>query len=412
MTEVATKLRVRSQAVIGIAMIITLVAVLLGTYQKVFTKVVTVTVETDRAGLLLDKGSAVRAFGVPVGEVRSTKVVDGHTASVTIALDTSEARHIPNNVTASIDATTVFGAKFVNLAVPTGPVSQPIRSGDTIQATSTTVEINDVFQHALEVIDTVKPAELNTTLTSMASALNGRGEKLGELLSASNDYLTQFNDHLPAVSSDVQQANGVLKTYADVAPNLLNVADHATTTSKTLRTNQADLDMTLRDVSSASGTIGDFLEDIEKPLVSALTRLTPVTSLLNRYEPELPCIISGLASHNKRISSAFGAQEPGSQALSGFLPAQNPYTYPKDLPKLASGVGPKCYSYPDKEGGTFTHVEFDDGSAGTYTTDKGLDFSNPLKLYPDVAGSFLGQSGFAALLDSLRQDAPNAGAAK
>ncbi len=43
----------------------------------------------------------------------------------------------------------------------------------------------------------VQPADLNTTLNAVATALEGRGEQLGETLETLDPYLTRFNPELP-----------------------------------------------------------------------------------------------------------------------------------------------------------------------------------------------------------------------
>src|SRR5690606_27238131 len=122
------KMRRRLIGATGLVLIATLVAVLLGMYQKVFTPVTEVTVMSDRAGLLLDKGAAVRVSGLPVGEVRSVRQADSGQVAITVALDPDDASRIPDNVTASIKATTVFGAKFVDLEVPVTERGRRVRA--------------------------------------------------------------------------------------------------------------------------------------------------------------------------------------------------------------------------------------------------------------------------------------------
>lgn len=403
----------RGRAIIGIVVVAGLVATLWGVYQRAFTPVVMVHVRTDRAGLLLDKGSAVRAFGVRIGEVRSTHVVDGNAADVDIALDKGAAAHIPAGVKASIRATTVFGAKFVDLEPTAGAVTRPITSNSTIRADGTTIEVNDVFQHALGLIDTIRPAELDTTLTSVAGALNGRGAELGRLMTGANNYLGALQPHLDTLSTDVTRAASVAGTYADVAPQLIATADQASTTSQTLSSKQAVLDHFLTGLDGASSSLGDDLQQIEGPLAGSLRQLTPVTGLLNRYGPELGCVIAGLATHNKRLSAVVGNKTPGAQTHSTFLPAQAPYKYPQNLPKLVSGVGPRCYDVPaDQEGQTFTHIDFNDGTYGVYDNTNKISLSNPLSVYPDAAQNLLGNSGLAALVRGIADRSTAGGAGR
>ena len=47
---------------------------------------------------------------------------------------------------------------------------------------------------------TVQPAELNMTLNALATALEGRGERLGENLETLDAYLKRINPQIPTSS--------------------------------------------------------------------------------------------------------------------------------------------------------------------------------------------------------------------
>ena len=49
----------------------------------------------------------------------------------------------------------------------------------------------------------VRPADLNATLNALATALQGRGEQLGETLDKLDSYLGAIDDHLPTLRKDL-----------------------------------------------------------------------------------------------------------------------------------------------------------------------------------------------------------------
>ena len=89
---------------------------------------------------------------------------------------------IPSNARVEIKTTTVFGAKYVNIVIPDDPSTQPIQEGAVIASDSVTVEFNSVFEHLSDVLAKIEPEKLNATLGAISTALNGRGESLGEAL--------------------------------------------------------------------------------------------------------------------------------------------------------------------------------------------------------------------------------------
>ncbi|MCV4626884.1 MCE family protein, partial [Escherichia coli] len=79
----------------------------------------------------------------------------------------------PANVEAQIRATTVFGAKFVDLIYPSDPSKQRLEPGQVIVSRNVTVEANTVFQNVVDVLEQVDPAKLNSTLYALAEGVRG-----------------------------------------------------------------------------------------------------------------------------------------------------------------------------------------------------------------------------------------------
>jgi len=396
----------------GLVVIVLVSAMLIATYLKVFEPVVHVTVSADRAGLLLDKGARVRLSGVPVGEVRGTTLEPDGSVSIDVALDKGSAYRVPSDVTAQIRGTTVFGSKFVDLELPKEHPSKSaleqvaatsaIEDGAVIHAKDVTIEANDVFAHGMKVLQAVNPSELNSTLTAMSTAFDGRGEKFGQFFSDWNGYLKNLNSHLPALETDLKSSTTVLRTYADVAPALISAADHFGRTSSTLVANEQELHDVLVTVVTAAGAARTLLAAVESPLGAFITQWLPVTGLGAEYAPEIGCTIHSLHRYVKTFDPFFGgAGDHAFYAVTGFLPSQEPYTLSKNRPKLVRGVGPACYA----EEPTPAHVNFDDGTSGVYsaaaTNQPVKPADNPVSLYEETFRSWFGDSGLAALLDAL-----------
>lgn len=402
--------RVRTQLLgaIGLTVIVTISALLIATYQRAFVDVVEVTVHTDRAGLLLDKGARVRMSGVSVGEVRGTRLSEDGTVVVSVALDADTADLVPADVRASIRATTVFGAKFVDLRTPPGAGADaertPIADGAVLSADRVSVEVNDVFQHGISVLQAVDPARVNATLSAAATALDGRGRQLGEALTGWREYLDALEPHLGALESDLATADDVLRIYADVAPALLASGDHLATTSRTLVTQQDDLHALLTGTVETAGSASRLLTALDQPLRRFNREWVPVSTLLDEYSPVVGCLIDSIHNHIGIFDGFFGGfqrEQNFYYIKTGFLPGQDPYTLAKNRPKLVTGVGPVCYPEATAEHPSLPHIDFDDGTAGTYSersTGKPVDVSNPVAVYADLIDDWFGSEVTAQLL--------------
>lgn len=327
--------------------LVAIVAFALTTFGGGFTETVPVTVTSDRAGLVMDPQAKVKLRGVEVGRVASI-TQEGGEAQIHLDLDPAMLPMIPSNAAVDIKSTTVFGSKYVNFLVPADPSTQSLEAGAIIPAESVTVEFNTLFQHLSEVLQKLEPEKLNATLGAVSSALRGRGNELGELLEDTNDYLATMNPSLPALQRDLSAAAIVTNVYADSTPDLMRVLDNATTTSATIVSEQANLDMLLMNVTGLADTANQVLTENEQPLVTALGTLTATTTLLDEYSPALTCFLVGLNKGRIAFGPLAGAGDKASiQLSSSFLLGDPAYTVEKDLPKIAASGGPNCYGLPD-----------------------------------------------------------------
>jgi virulence factor Mce-like protein len=143
-----------------------------------FADTVPLTVLAQRAGLVMNPGAKVELLGVQVGSVTSIEDRPGGTAALHLAVNDSALQQLPANVGVNITSSTVFGAKFVDLVVPTDAAPAPLAPGAVLDAQHVTVEINTVFERLTQVLDKIDPAKLNSTLSAIATAFRGRGSSV------------------------------------------------------------------------------------------------------------------------------------------------------------------------------------------------------------------------------------------
>jgi len=95
-----------------VVVIIAFIYATMGAFNKSFSSFVPVTLVSDRAGLVMEVGAKVKLRGVQVGEVGT---ITGGDTPVTLRLNLfpDQLKFIPANVAARIQATTIFGAKYV-----------------------------------------------------------------------------------------------------------------------------------------------------------------------------------------------------------------------------------------------------------------------------------------------------------
>lgn len=308
----------------------------------VFDDSVAVTVVADRVGLVMNPEAKVKMHDVEVGRVASIDERSDGTAAIHLAMDPAALAMIPANVSVDISATTVFGSKYVQLMPPTAPTDGTLRQGQVISADQVTVEVNTVFQQLTELVTAVQPEKLNTVLTTLASGLGGRGQKLGETISDAEGLLAALRPSLGNLRLDLAIAPTVLNTFADVTPDLMRTLANASRLSATIVDEQANLDRFLISVIGVAEIGNEVIGGNRAALTDTLRLLAPTVDLLNEYHPALNCLLSGLVP----LVKAPPLRLPGAEVSTGFTWGVERYRYPQDLPKVAAKGGPQCAGLP------------------------------------------------------------------
>jgi virulence factor Mce-like protein len=281
-------------------------------------------------------------LGVQVGEVASIEQRPDGQAALHLALDPAQLQNIPANVVAQITSSTVFGAKYVQFVPPDAPSTESLHAGQVLDSQSVMVEINTVFEQLTAVLSKIEPAKLNATLGAIASAMSGRGEQIGQTLSDLDAFLARLEPSLPALNHDLDVAPGVLRAYADAAPDFISIAENATRISDTLVDQERNLDAILVSATGLADIGTQVVGDNRRQLTDVLHLLVPTTDLTNRYHEALYCGGAGLLP----LAQSPPNRVPGAEVLAGLLPGLDRYRYPSDLPKVAAKGGPQCTYLP------------------------------------------------------------------
>lgn len=352
--------------VLFVSLICSLIGLAIAIYNKTFVDSVTVTLEADRAGLQLPKFGDVRYHDVVVGQVRDVSQ-SGQQAIVVLAIDPEFAENIPRNVDASILPTTLFGQKYVSLIDPAHADRRPLVDQQVIPSSrvDVTTELSSVLSRLFPVLRAVRPQDLNTALTALATGLNGRGKLIGETLEQLDAYLTVMNVHLPVLRSDLRLLASVAETYSVAAPDLLAALRSLTVTASTIREKEGAVGRLLDELTQVSDKGAGVLGENEINLDRAAELSRPLLQLLDRYSPQYDCLLRGLAKYKPILLKAFEGGE-----VKQFIEVPSPQVRAydeRDLPEYSDTRGPRCLGLPDNV------VVPDPG----YDTANGTDLDSP-----------------------------------
>lgn len=298
--------RIRTLGVIFIAMLLAGVWLVSAVFNQKFTDYDKVTLKTDASGLQLPDRADVKIRGVIIGQVTKMDAEpNGGGATLTLGIYPDKMGAIPKNVTAAIFPKTLFGEKYVELNIPESPSPQHLVAGDKIGPTQLPIELEKVLNDIYPLLTAIQPDQLNYTLSALANALDGRGEKLGNTLTTLDDYLTKFNPQVPSLVEDLKNLATVSDTYADVTPQLAQTLRNTVKTGNTFVSQKAALTELLRQTSSFSDTAKSFLDANGQNITELAKVSAPQLAVLNEYSSEFPCLFEGLAGQVPLLASAF-----------------------------------------------------------------------------------------------------------
>ncbi|KRE61047.1 MCE family protein [Nostocoides sp. Soil756] len=358
-------LRSRSYGIAFLLVVAVLLTLSIAAFNKVFTDVVTVTLKTDRIGSQLQESSDVKIRGLIVGEVRGIEA-GPQGATLTLALDPARTALIPASVSARLLPKTLFGERYVDLVTPPGDPGRPIREGDVIpqDRSSVAIELERVFDELLPLLRTVKPEKLAATLNALATALDGRGYRLGQNLVLVNRYFTELNPRMPLIQADISGLADLASTYAVAAPNLLRALDALRTTNATIVEKKDQLAGFLAGTAGFANTTAEFLEQNDDRIIQVGRVQRPTLAVLAKHAPVYPCLAAGLVNWLPRIRGAFsGAQFH----ITLETPPQRQGYRPGQEPAWNDDRGPTCYDLPNPRGSQANPreaVTFADGTGG------------------------------------------------
>jgi phospholipid/cholesterol/gamma-HCH transport system substrate-binding protein len=309
-------------------------------FTKKFSDYEEVTLLSDKIGLSLPTRADVKIRGVLVGEVLGT-TTDGEQAKLTLGIYPDKASSIPADVSAAILPKTLFGEKYVALEVPADPSSRSIQAGDTIRQSEVSIEVEKVVNDLFPLLRTLRPADLNYTLTAIANALEGRGEKIGQSFVTLDGYLKKMNPEVPALLDSLENLGKVSVTYRQVVPELTRMLRNTVKTTHTFESREDQVKALFDDVAAFSGTARQFLQENGTNMVTLARQGQTILPMVARYAPEFPCFLDGVVASIPRNEQAF--RNKTLHIVLEVLPRQPRGYNVRDMPANADTRGPFPY---------------------------------------------------------------------
>ncbi|MEO5874664.1 MAG: MCE family protein [Streptosporangiaceae bacterium] len=318
-------------------------------YDKKFVKVSMVTLRTGTAGSEMHPHADVKMRGVVIGEVRDISAdLDG--ATLKLAIQPDKVPLVPVNVSAQLLPTTLFGQRYVSLIMPDQPSPERLRAGSVIGAdrSANAIEIQQVLDNLMPLLTAVQPQKLSATLTAIAQALDGRGDKIGKTFVELDHFLRRFNPSLPALNQSIRELAAFTANYSEATPDILQALNDLTHTTRTIADQRANLSTMYAAITGASDELTDFLRENSGNVIRLAVHGRPSLELLAKYSPEYPCVMRMLTQFIPKMDQVLGkgTRNPGLHVDVRTVPSTGAYRPGRDRPVFDARGGPACYPVP------------------------------------------------------------------
>src|SRR3954468_6127227 len=234
--------------------------------------------------------SAVRVDDIAVGDVTGINYdVKQHKAVVTMRVKKSV--HLPANVVATLEQTTLLGEKYVALAPPVQQQpSGALADGAVIRdnATSNLPDVQEVFGVLSAVLNGGDLQDLQTIDIEISKALSGREQSVKSALRQIDVFVTGLNsqrheivralDELDRFSGSLaQQTDTIATALDDLGPGLKVLADE-----------RAQFTKLLNDLSTFGKVATRIITASREQTVAGLRDLQPILQHLRAAGTNLP----------------------------------------------------------------------------------------------------------------------------
>jgi len=326
----------------GLVLLVVLLVVavgLLAVGRGVFSDSVKVSADVDDIGGSLTTGADVKLRGVIVGKVSG---IASHGDGVRLALtvDGTAAADMPGELRARILPASVFGTSYVDL-VATGGGALKANQVIAQDRRRETLELQDTLDSTYRVMKAVRPAELATTLSALAGALDGRGAELGETTETLNAYLRRLEPEIPLVREDLRLLAGNLRTLEAVAPDLFDAVESSLVTSRTIVAERAQLTSLLTGGGALVDEADRLLTDAEQLLVDAIRQSAIVVDALHDERQGIAGGFTSFVEFAHKASTAFTDGPWLNTDVFIQLGDGTPYSA-ADCPQFGSAKGDNC----------------------------------------------------------------------
>ncbi len=226
--------------------------------------------------------------GVTVGKVGELHLLDYQGADgktvrgvrVDLRLNSCSKPAISTDARAYVSDRSAVGEQYVNLE-PTTTNGPYLTKGAVLSKPGQVpIATQVLLQNLDDLVSHIDSAKLNTVITELGDAFNGRGPALQALLDSGDQLLAKAQQSLPETLKLIDNGQTVLKTQLDSGSAIKDWAHNLNLITAQLKQSNPDLNSLLTNAPSELDTVRQFLDGNSSDLNMLLANLTSVNQVL------------------------------------------------------------------------------------------------------------------------------------
>ena len=237
-------------------------------------------VEVPNTGGLIPQ-QEVTLSGVPVGLVDSFDLV-GEGVKANLSID--EEYRIPRDVDVVILRRSAVGEQAIDFRPHEGAGDDFFDAGETVKPANvvTPVEVQRLLTLADEVFGPIDPENAGKVVAELADVVRGRRDDIRSIITDSAEFSADIADNGEDYDQLFREGRKVTAALAE---------------------NREDLSRSLDAMADAAAVLSDSRTEFEGLLAEMTPLLGQVSTLVNRSDPNLSCIITDFADINEYMAA-------------------------------------------------------------------------------------------------------------
>lgn len=331
-----------------VSLVIVFVAgALLARYTGMWRNTVDVVASMPSLGDGLPQHADVKFRGVLVGAVADVSADGAGSSAVGIRLDPARAETIPAGVTARVVPSNIFAVSSIEL-IDTGDSDGVLQAGAHISGDTTaeTIELQTAMTSLRNVLGAVDPEKSSAVLSTLANALSGQGDKIGNSITMSSTYLTTLRSEIPDLAGDLERLDSAIESLGRTAPELLDTLGSSLLPAATLADKREELASFLTSAGGAVNGLGEAVAPNLSGAIGLVRDLDPVMAALAVNGDDLPVGVRAFGATLDGFNRAFTG--PNGRLIWSIDITATPFTpYTRaDCPRYGPMAGASCSTAP------------------------------------------------------------------